>query len=143
MASEVAFRQLFCGATGCGAMFFICSPCYRGQRYCGDECRRNSRREQRQKANRRYRQDPEVRQDHRERMRLFRQHRRQRVIDQSSIDGCGSGSIGEPLATETKAPAVEEAEDALEPHRRSPFIGVVCRLCGRIGRFIAARIRRE
>ena len=72
MADEVAFRQLFCRAVRCGVMFFICRACYRGQAYCSDECRRQSRDEQLRKANRRYQQDPEVREDHCERMREYR-----------------------------------------------------------------------
>jgi hypothetical protein len=31
---EWVLRQLFCRAAGCGAMFFICLCCYRGQTYC-------------------------------------------------------------------------------------------------------------
>ena len=45
-------------------MFYICRSCYRGQVYCGDECRRRRRRQQRRRANRRYQQDPEIRGDH-------------------------------------------------------------------------------
>src|SRR5262245_51946288 len=112
MAEEVSFRQLFCRAVGCGLMFFICRPCYRGQAYCSERCRHESRREQRRKANRRYRQDPEIRQDHRERMREYRKRQRDsRVIDQSSLIECGWGSMSAPVAKLDSGPAVEELHE--------------------------------
>jgi hypothetical protein len=126
-------------------MFFICRPCYRGQAYCDDECRRRSRREQLRQANRRYQQDPEVRQDQCERMREYRERVREgRVIDQSSIIECGSGSIGGPLVeTEPESPTVEKPDDPPKPSWPERFSGVFCIICGRMGRFVAARIRRE
>src|SRR5215510_5158817 len=39
LSQEKPFRQRFCLASGCGAMFFICPHCDRGQRYCSDNCR--------------------------------------------------------------------------------------------------------
>ena len=53
-------------------MFYICGSCYRGQVYCGDECRGRMRRQQRRRANRRYERDPEVRADHCQRQRADR-----------------------------------------------------------------------
>ena len=145
MASEVPFRQLFCRAVGCGLMFFICQPCYRGQVYCSDQCRRMSRQRQRRKANQRYQQDPEVREDHRERMRAYRQTRRQsRVTDQSSIIDCGSGSISGPLVKTEQQPPAEETWDAQpKPERRERLGRIVCIICGRVGKFVRARMRRE
>jgi hypothetical protein len=143
MAAEVPFRQQFCRAIGCGLMFFICRPCYRGQAYCSDECRRKSRREQLREANQRYQQDPEVRQDQCERMREYRRRvRDSRVIDQSSLIAYGSGSIGAPLV-ESDPPAAEEPHDLPKASWRERFMGVVCNICGRVGRFVAALIRRE
>src|SRR5262249_11159654 len=46
ISHEKPFRQRFCLASGCGAMFFICPYCDRGQRYCSDNCRQRSRLEQ-------------------------------------------------------------------------------------------------
>lgn len=126
-------------------MFFICVPCYRGQAYCSDECRRQTRRQQRQKANRRYQQDPEVRQDHRDHQRERRkQLRESRVLDQSSTIECGWGSISEPLAeTEPKSPPVEELHDPPRPTWSNRFGRIVCIICGRVGKFITAFIHRE
>jgi len=145
MESEVSFRQLFCRAADCGVMFFICRPCYRGQAYCSEECRHQSRQQQRQKANRRYQQDPEVRRDHRDRMREYRRQLREiRVIDQSSVIDCGSGSICGPLVKSVpETPPAEELHDQPKARRWERFSRIVCVICGRVGRFVAALIRRE
>ena len=145
MASEVSFRQLFCRGGGCGLMFFICRPCYRGQAYCSERCRRASRREQRRKANRRYEQDPEVRQDHRDRQRNYRQQlRKSRVTDQSSRIDHSCGSIVAPLVqTEQETPSAEERHVQPKAPWRERFNQLICNICGRIGRFVAALIRRE
>lgn len=117
-------------------MFFICRPCYRGQVYCSEECRRVSRREQRRKANRRYQQDPEVKQDHRDRMREHRKrHRGICVIDQSSTIQYGSGSICALQAEMEKEPPAEEAlhdgRKRLWPERVGQ---ILCAICGRVGK---------
>ena len=145
MASEVAFRQLFCRSADCGEMFFICRPCYRGQAYCSDKCRRMNRRQQRQQANRRYQQDREVRRDHRDYQREYRKRLREsRVTDQSSIIECGWGSISEPLVkTEPESPAAEEPHDTPKSRWRERFGRIVCIICGRVGKFVAAFVRRE
>lgn len=145
MASEVAFRQRFCRSVDCGEMFYVCRPCYRGQAYCSDECRRETRRQQRQKANRRYQQDPEVRQDHRDRQREHRKRLREsRVTDQSSTIECGWGSISEPLAeTKSESPSAEGLHDPSKPTWSERLGRIICIICGRVGKFITAFIRRE
>src|SRR5215813_15111301 len=59
--------------SNCGAMFFICPHCDRGQRYCSDNCRQRSRLEQVRAASRRYQNSPEGRLGHRDRQRSYRQ----------------------------------------------------------------------
>src|SRR5437867_6874648 len=144
MASEVGFRQLFCRSAGCGEMFYICRPCYRRQAYCSEKCRRETRRQQQQKANRRYQEDPEVRQDHRNRQREHRKRLREsRVTDQSSTIECGGGSISVPLAE--AEPESSPAEGLHDPSKRmwsKRSSRVICIMCGRIGKFTAL-IRRE
>jgi len=126
-------------------MFFICRPCYRGQAYCSDECRQRGRQQQRQKANRRYQQDPEVRRDHRDRMREYRKQLRQvSVTDQSSIIDCGSSSISGPLVkAASETPPAEKVHDQPKATWRKRLTRIICLICGRMGKFIAARIRRE
>ncbi len=51
--------ELRCGT--CLKLFRICRRCYRGHRYCHDDCRRKARRRQLRNANTRYRTSPEGR----------------------------------------------------------------------------------
>src|SRR5262245_22103656 len=75
LSQEKSFRQRFCLASGCGAMFFVCPHCDRGQRYCSDNCRQRSRLEQVRAASRRYQDSPEGRLGHRDRQRSYRQRK--------------------------------------------------------------------
>jgi hypothetical protein len=54
IADGNALRMLLCRGPGCGAMFFVCIGCYRGQRYCCEACRETARRIQMRAANARY-----------------------------------------------------------------------------------------
>ncbi len=140
MAGEVVLRQLFCRGSDCSVMFFICRSCYRGQVYCGDECRRRMRREQRRRANRRYQQDPGVRADHCQRQRAYRKRRREgRVTDHTSAGGCGSGSMATPLPeTGMRTSLAEVFHDRPRFQRLKEAIRIVCIFCGRSGSFIDA-----
>ena len=71
--SIVVLRQRACRAEGCGALFFICRSCDRGQSYCSQPCRRLQRRQQCRAANRRHQLSPEGRADHCDRQRAYRQ----------------------------------------------------------------------
>ncbi len=135
MAAEVELRQLFCRGSGCGVMFYICRSCYRGQVYCGDECRRRMRRQQRRRANRRHQQSREGRLDHRDRQRAYRERRRLwRVTDHTSAGRARSGNIKKPL-TETviSTPLSEVAGDRSRFGRLQAAIRPVCIVCGRRG----------
>ena len=79
---EVVLRQRFCLGSECHAVFFVCSHCDRGQRHCSLACRKQARLRQHRGANRRYRNSPEARKDHRDRQREYRRLRAQtRVPD--------------------------------------------------------------
>ena len=144
MASEETFRQRFCRGIDCGAMFFVCQPCYRGQAYCSEDCRQKMRRQQRRKANQRYGQDAEVRQDHCARQQEYRNRQRlRRVTDQSSIIECGSGSIGGPRLIKLESVAVEKAHAPSKPTWIARLGRVVCSICGCVGKFVASFVRRE
>ena len=135
MAQEVVFRQLFCRGSGCGVMFYICRSCYRGQVYCRDRCRGRMRREQRRRANRRYQRDPEVREDHCQRQREYRERcRLGRVTDHTSAGRGRSDKVGEPW-TETgmSTPLAEVFQDRPRFQRHQTAIQPVCILCGRVG----------
>ena len=52
---------LECSARGCGRWFWRCRWCYRGQRYCSEQCREQGYRERTRIRQRRYGRRPEVR----------------------------------------------------------------------------------
>jgi len=126
--AETTFRQRFCGWSACGRLFFICSHGYRGQRYCSATCRVQARRPQRRVANRRHQQSAEGRLDHRDRQRAYRCRQAAGVTDQSSGAPVDYGMMAVPAA-------------ALVVERRRLYEGpmpssVVCRFCGRRGRWV-------
>lgn len=68
---SVRMRQ--CRGPGCGAVFYICCRCDRGQRYCCTACRAAARRQQLRVANARYQRCERGRLAHRMRQRAYRE----------------------------------------------------------------------
>ena len=134
MAREVVLRRLSCRWPGCGLVFYICSSCYRGHRYCGDRCRKKARREQRRRANQRHQQSREGRLDHRDRQRAYRERCRRRVTDHTSAGKGRSGKIVESAReTGRSTPLAEELQDRTRFERLPSALRPVCILCGRGG----------
>jgi hypothetical protein len=136
---EVVLRQRFCHAGECRAMFFLCSHCDRGQRYCSLACRQQARLHQHRSANRRYQQSLEGRLDHRDRQRQYRERRcRARVTDQGSLSSTYSASFPCGAVEATSADAAKPATAVLFPPwpENRPGVRLCCRVCGRVGRFI-------
>jgi hypothetical protein len=135
-SSELPFRQVFCHASQCRLLFFVCSHCYRGQRYCSLACRLASRVEQLRVANRRHRQSPEGREDQRDRQREYRRRQADRarawsektVMDQTPAMATASGMIASPPVA---APMSAPRQSFLSALGR-----IVCHFCGRVGRFL-------
>ena len=127
---EAVLRARLCVSRACSALFFICSHCDRGQRYCSTVCSSDARRRQHRAANQRYQSSPEGRLDHRDRQCQYRQRQATRqpcVTDQGSQtvispapSGCGE-AIAKPVAV---------AALRLAPLR------LCCCRCGRPGRFV-------
>ncbi len=132
---EVVLRQRLCRAKHCGAVFWICRHCDRGQQYCSDRCRGKARHEQRRAANLRHQQSPEGKLDHRDRQRDYRRRRAQaRVTDQGSQAPLISCNIPLPIFA---SPMNDESNQASEQDRPNPEAGVpYCSICGRSGRFV-------
>ena len=93
-SGEVVLRPRICLDRECRALFFLCSRCDRGQRYCSLACRQQARLRQRRCANRRHQQSPEGRLDHRDRQREYRRRQMHaRVTDQGSLSiACSASS---------------------------------------------------
>jgi hypothetical protein len=132
---STVFRLRVCHFPPCGAVFYLCCHCDRGQRYCSLRCRQKSRRRQRREANRRHQHSPEGRLDHRDRQRTYRQRRRAPVTDPSSLRSPSGANLIAP-----EAPTPAEAASAPEffpwPDAKPETGWVVCQICQRRGRWI-------
>jgi hypothetical protein len=119
---QIPLRQRLCRGQSCGAVFYVCRPCDRGQAYCSSDCRGAARRAQKRAANGRHHRGPEGRADHRDRQREYRRRLvALRVTDQ------GSGGLP---SLPTLGGAVDEA-----PRRFGAMdVGALCCVvCGRRG----------
>jgi hypothetical protein len=116
---QVPLRQRVCRRQGCGAVFYVCRSCDRGQVYCSSDCRAAARRAQKRAANGRHQRSPEGRADHRDRQREYRRRLiALRVTDQ------GSGGVSD-------LPTLDH--DAFESRFGSCLGLVSCVVCGRLG----------
>jgi len=131
---EAVLLQRVCLGGHCRAVFFICSHCDRGHRYCSAECSAQARVEQRRRANRRHQQSPEGQLDHRDRQRDYRRRCRQ---PQPHVTDQGSLSITSPASSDCgPADAVNDPPPPPSPPEAQPVLWLRCRICGRAGRFI-------
>ena len=126
---EELLRQRICRGAGCGAVFWICCHCDRGHRYCGERCRRKTRRQQRRDANRRHQQSPEGRLDHRDRQRAYRERCRRRVTDHPSADTSASDSIVETEPSPSEDGPGSDSGEAR--YAGSTEFEPACIICGR------------
>jgi hypothetical protein len=136
VACSAVFRQRVCHFPACGAVFYLCPHCDRGQRYCSSRCRDKSRRWQRCEANRRYQQSLglEGRLDHRQRQREYRQRLKARVTDQSSLPTSPCVKLTAPSVPQrAEAPLAADFSPAEAEYTAS---GVVCQICGRRGQWV-------
>lgn len=138
--AQPAFRQGFCRAPECGALFLICSHCDRGQVYCGSSCRGKARRLQCRAANLRHQQSEEGRLDHRDRQRAYRDRLAATgVTDQGSQAPLAYDTLaGDPIADTGQAPFRACLSLPLPAGGlfRSRRLNLVCSFCGRAGHFI-------
>ena len=121
----VILYLLTCGR--CWAPFAICRSCYRGHRYCGQQCRRDARIESRHASNRRHQQSEFGRQDHADLQREYRRRLACQLVgvtDQSSHGRIAFLTLAEPGSPEVASAAL--VVDGV----------VVCMVCGRSGPFI-------
>lgn len=119
---EPTLARIICGGHECGAVFYVCLPCYRGQRYCSERCRTKARRAQRREANRRYQRSDRGRLRHRE---VQRAYRARRVTDQGSPKASPMARMEEPPP---KYGAAREVRD-----EKAVATVLVCQCCGRLG----------
>jgi hypothetical protein len=134
VAEAAVFRQHVCHFPPCGAVFYLCRHCDRGQRYCSGRCGLKARRLQLRQANRRHQQTREGRDDHRDRQREYRQRLKVRVTDQ----GFAAPSVrakNETMCSASSAPDLDWQRPA--PRAASDLTEwVVCQICGCRGHWI-------
>lgn len=144
----VPFRQRFCRARECGARFFLCRACDRGQCYCSAACRRRARTSQRRAARQRHQRSPAGRLDHRDRQRAYR---RRQAVRRHTEQTTALPPTTAPLLTPEKnvtdhasqAPVLSGTLRASAWHwplsaplRRSGRGALVCHWCGRVGQWL-------
>jgi hypothetical protein len=103
-------------------VFYVCRCCDRGQRYCSERCRDETRRQQRRAANRRHQGCVEGRLDHRDRQR---EYRRRLVALRVTDQGSGSLSSFSTLGV--------NADEAPNRFAALPVGSLRCVVCGRSG----------
>jgi len=133
------FRLRFCRASECGVLFFICSSCDRGNRYCSATCRKLARRIQWRAASRRHQGSPEGRLDHRDRQRSYRQRRVALAQGAQSDDVTHQGSQAEATRRTLMSfsPRRVRQSGRRPSHKaRSDFGALVCQFCDLVGRFV-------
>ena len=133
---EDVLRQRFCNWRECGAIFWICRSCDRGQRYCSGRCRQKARREQCRAANLRYRKTMEAKLDQRDRQRAYRRRLAKcSVMDQGSPRDPSSRKI--VTAVHSRPVAAPECGKSIRKTRMIHDHGVPCCIvCGRRGLFV-------
>lgn len=140
------FRQRFCRARACGARFFVCRACDRGQCYCSAACRAQARAQQRRTARQRHQHSTAGRLDHRDRQRAYRRRlavRRHTTQATSATVTSAAPSTPPPenvtdhASAETSSSGTVRAFVWRWPAAPRVALGVlVCRWCGRVGRWL-------
>ena len=144
---QAHFRPCFCQAPGCGALFFICPDCEQEQVYCSDFCRKLARLAQHRLANRRHQQSEEGRLDHRDRQRAYRRRKAlasshsattKSVTDHTPALAPACVTLFAAASATNDRPSRTKAASLRPPERffHSDHFLVVCRFCGRRGRFL-------
>lgn len=117
VVQRLVLRRGFCGF--CGAMFFVCRDCERGQRYCGKDCSTKARRQNCRQYNRDYQETMQGRLNHAGRQKAYLWRRAlarpsNKVTDHSLVRRLFSGKL---------APEQPELAHGID----------CCRFCGRPG----------
>ena len=147
-ATNVPFRQRFCRARECGARFFLCPACDRGQCYCSAVCRQRARTCQRRTARQRHQRSPAGRLDHRDRQRAYR---RRLAVRRHTEQATAPTPATAPLPPDKKNVTDHASQAAVvsgtlrasawrwplrAPLRRSGRGVLVCHWCGRVGHWL-------
>jgi hypothetical protein len=108
-----ALRFVVCGRPECRRVFFLCSRCDRGQRYCGPPCSRGARAESLRQAGARYQRTRDGRHSHAARQAAYRERQQQKVTHHSPAELAAEARV-------TPAPALATMQVAAEPSAARP-----------------------
>jgi hypothetical protein len=118
-ASKTPLRPRICRGPGCVSLFFVCSHCDHGQRYCSESCRAAARFQQRRAANHRYQRTEPGRLNHCHRQKAYRQrHGRFGVTDQDPRPITDPGVIGS--AARPRCSVCGRQSDWIDPFSHLP-----------------------
>ncbi len=139
-SGEVVLRQGVCQRNECHAVFFVCSRCERGQRYCSHTCSHRARLLQHRHANRRYQSSREGKRDHCQRQEQYRQRRAQSIVtdhSSNSISFPASSDCEKVEAAVTDTPRPSRAAELPRWTENWPGVCRCCRVCGRTGSVVS------
>ncbi len=114
------------GCPCCGLIFYLCSHCYRGHKYCSVQCRKSAQREAHREAQRRYRQTEKGKKAHRD------SEKRRRL---GKAGKGGFGLIAETLIECCKS-AAEKVKLAIEELLEKPDAKAHCHRCHCRGKIV-------
>ena len=139
-------KQIQCSAEGCGKIFYVCASCWRGQRYCSEECSSIARRQQQRQSSLRYQKTPEGRETHNLNQRDYYLRECEKARSEAKEIQIDHGSPEEEkdvwIETAPVVAAHFETTPAFltrashHPPSEGPSGVVYCRICGAPGRFI-------
>jgi len=101
----------------CSKTFVICKSCYRGHKYCSDQCKETGYKYCRDSAREKYEQSVEAKLDHRDRSKRYRNNL------QNSVTYKSSKVQSTPVLTNS----CNKLKVAFEEIKSSPGVCIVCR----------------
>lgn len=132
-----SLRYVVCGRPECRQVFFLCSGCDRGRRYCGRVCSRAARCASVRAAGARYQRSREGARSHAARTAAWRA-RRQKVTHQARGEEAREASVvDEPVPDAASVADVVRAERSEAPvHAPATPSRPTCARCGRASAFL-------
>jgi hypothetical protein len=129
-----ALRFITCGRAACRQMFFLCSHCDRGQRYCGIGCRSAARRASVRAAGQRYQATPDGKHAHAWRQRRYREQPK-KVTHHPPEEEPAPGTVA-PATVKAAIPATDIPVAARTLSHGKQKTTYRCALCSNESRFL-------
>ena len=121
MSQDLVGHRLRCPI--CHKIFFVCTSCFRGQRYCKESCRKEGRHRTFRRSSKSYQRSPPGRQSHRKRQKTYRKNLRLKI---TVTQHCCA------LATKPLNKASRLRRQSIRPQRHRHFVPLSCSCCGEL-----------